>query len=190
MPLRTTLSRFLRWLFKLRGSPQAIALGAAVGVFVAFTPTIGFQMAIAAVLATLLGANRPAAVALVWITNPVTLPPVFAGTYWLGSRFWSGPPAATVYNAMVQTVRNMATLDFWAMYDQAVVFVALGRDVLIPLTIGGVLSGVVFAALTYVILVNTIQRYRRRRAARRATRRRRRWSRSARHHADSPPDTM
>ena len=64
--------RILRSVVRLRGSPRAIAGGLAIGVFVAFMPTRGFQMLFAAFLATLFGANRPAAVLPVWITNPAT----------------------------------------------------------------------------------------------------------------------
>jgi uncharacterized protein (DUF2062 family) len=48
------------------------------GGFVAFTPTIGFQTTVALILATLLKANRPAAVVLVWINNLLTIVTCFA----------------------------------------------------------------------------------------------------------------
>lgn len=54
-----------------------------VGVFLAFFPVPG-QMALAAMVAFWVRCNLPISVALVWITNPITIPPVFFATYKLG----------------------------------------------------------------------------------------------------------
>ncbi len=60
------IRRALRSIVTLHGSPEAIALGTAIGVFIAFTPTIGFQMLLGAFVATLVGASRPAAMIPAW----------------------------------------------------------------------------------------------------------------------------
>jgi uncharacterized protein (DUF2062 family) len=154
-----------RWLIRLRGSPRAIALGVGIGVFVAFTPTIGFQTVIALVLATLLNANRPAAMALVWVTNPLTIPPCFALTYWVGSLFWPGPSPAAVSHAIRNAIAAAGRHDFWEMYDQFTAFLGIGRDVLIPLLTGGVVVGVTLGSVAYVLILKTIEGYRKHRAA-------------------------
>ena len=41
---RAAATRFLWWLRNLRGSPDALSRGFAVGTLVAFTPTVGVQM--------------------------------------------------------------------------------------------------------------------------------------------------
>ncbi|PCS24280.1 DUF2062 domain-containing protein [Candidatus Enterovibrio escicola] len=56
----------------------------AVGLFMAFVP-LPCQMIMAAGLAIMFGVNLPLSVALVWITNPVTMPVIFYGAYKLGS---------------------------------------------------------------------------------------------------------
>ncbi len=66
--------------------PHRVALGAALGMLVAFTPTIGFQMVIVLTLASLLRANKLVGVPLVWISNPLTIPPIFYAGYSLGRR--------------------------------------------------------------------------------------------------------
>ena len=51
------LTRFVR----LRGLPEEIARGMALGIFIGMTPTMGLQMPIALVFATILKENRLAA---------------------------------------------------------------------------------------------------------------------------------
>jgi len=65
-------------------TPHRIALGVAVGVFVAFTPTIGFQMVLAVALAWLIGGNKVVAVPFVWISNPFTMVPIYLPNYYVG----------------------------------------------------------------------------------------------------------
>jgi uncharacterized protein (DUF2062 family) len=55
-----------------------------VGLFVAFIPAPG-QTLIAAVLAVLLRCNLPLSVGLVFLTNPVTMPPIFYMAYKIGA---------------------------------------------------------------------------------------------------------
>ncbi len=69
-----------------RPQQQTVAGGLALGLFIAFTPTIPFQMLLAASGAILLGVNLPAAVAAVWVTNPLTALPIYLGANRLGSR--------------------------------------------------------------------------------------------------------
>lgn len=56
----------------------------AVGLFMAFVP-VPFQMLLAAAVAILVRVNMPVSVALVWLTNPVTMPPMFYGAYRVGA---------------------------------------------------------------------------------------------------------
>ncbi|WP_305908512.1 DUF2062 domain-containing protein [Methylomarinum sp. Ch1-1] len=62
---------------------RSISLAFAIGLFVAWVPTPG-QMAIAAVGAFYFRANLPVSVALVWVTNPLTMPPMFYFAYMSG----------------------------------------------------------------------------------------------------------
>lgn len=62
---------------------RSVAGAFAVGLFMAFVP-VPFQMVFAAALAILFRVNLPIAVALVWVTNPVTMPPVFYFAYKVG----------------------------------------------------------------------------------------------------------
>lgn len=63
---------------------RSVAGGVAIGLFVAFIP-IPFQMLLAAALAMIARVNLPLSVLLVWITNPLTMPPMYYGSYKLGA---------------------------------------------------------------------------------------------------------
>jgi uncharacterized protein (DUF2062 family) len=65
---------------------RSICMAFAVGLFGAWIPTPG-QMAIAAAMAIYFRANLPISVALVWLTNPITMPPLFFFAYQVG--LWS-----------------------------------------------------------------------------------------------------
>ena len=62
---------------------QSVSRGVAIGMFWAFIP-IPFQMVPATFFAILFRGNLLVSVALVWITNPVTMPPIFYFSYRLG----------------------------------------------------------------------------------------------------------
>jgi hypothetical protein len=64
----------------------------AVGLFMAFMP-VPFQMLLGATGAILFRVNLPLSVALVWITNPLTMPPMFFFTYRLGVWLMGIPPS-------------------------------------------------------------------------------------------------
>lgn len=57
----------------------------AVGLFVAFLP-IPFQTVVAAAIAILIRVNLPISALLVWVTNPLTMGPIYFSAYQLGRR--------------------------------------------------------------------------------------------------------
>jgi uncharacterized protein (DUF2062 family) len=62
---------------------RSVSMAFAVGLFVAWIPS-PTQMAMAAICAFYCRANLPIAVGLVWITNPITMPPLFYFAYLIG----------------------------------------------------------------------------------------------------------
>lgn len=63
----------------------------AVGLFMAFVP-LPSQMIMAAGLAIIFSVNLPLSIALVWISNPITMPILFYGAYKLGAWLLNTPP--------------------------------------------------------------------------------------------------
>jgi len=61
-----------------------------VGLFMAFVP-VPLQMVLAAIGAIALRVNLPISVALVWITNPLTIPPLYYFAYKVGTWILQTP---------------------------------------------------------------------------------------------------
>jgi len=126
--------RFVR----LRGLPEEIAKGVALGIFIGMTPTFGLQMAIALFFAYLLRENRLAAILGVWVTNPVTAPFIYAIEYEMG-RILLGLPRAHL--PMEFTVKA---------------YTELGWNVLTPLWLGGTLAGLILGSLSYFLTLRLV----------------------------------
>lgn len=99
IPDHNTLRRHrsLAFLGELLHDPQIFHLtrhsaagGMAAGLFCAFFPIPG-HMLFAAIAAIGLRVNLPISVAAVWITNPVTIPPIFYLAYRIGAALLGNP---------------------------------------------------------------------------------------------------
>ncbi|HKJ95464.1 MAG TPA: DUF2062 domain-containing protein [Gammaproteobacteria bacterium] len=88
------LGRLLEDPFLLHLNRRSVAGGVAVGLFVAFVP-LPIQMPMAAAFAVLFRVNLILSVALVWVSNPVTIPPLFYFTYLVGTWVLGTPVLAT-----------------------------------------------------------------------------------------------
>lgn len=64
---------------------RSVSRAFAIGFWAMYTPPLPWQMVIAALLAISFDANVPIAVALVWITNPVTWVPMYYFAYLVGT---------------------------------------------------------------------------------------------------------
>ncbi|MFW5914902.1 MAG: DUF2062 domain-containing protein [Planctomycetota bacterium] len=79
-------------LVTLKSSPRKIALGFALGIFIAPTPTLGFQTILALLLSTLFKVNPVSAVLGMYVSNPLTIVPMYALCYRVGAWVLGVPP--------------------------------------------------------------------------------------------------
>ncbi len=77
---------------------HSVAKAFAVGLFFAFVP-VPFQMVLAAGIAIIVHSNLPLSVALVWITNPLTMPAIFYSCYVVGAWVLGAPEQEFVFEA-------------------------------------------------------------------------------------------
>ncbi len=174
-PMWIRLRRFVVYrVLHIDDTPHRIAFGVAIGLFVALTPTIGLQMVIGAMLATALRANKVLPVALAWITNPVTVVPVFYFNWLVGHALLSGnlEQNEMVRNTLITTVAEvggfagaMTHLFDWDFWEK--LLTPLGT--IVPeLVVGSVAVGLVSGMLGYGLAYWGVTRYRRLRKIRRA----------------------
>ncbi len=69
----------------------SVAWGVSVGLFMAFVP-VPFQMLLAVAAAVIISANIPVAVVTVWVSNPITVGPLFFAAYKFGAWLLSEAP--------------------------------------------------------------------------------------------------
>jgi len=131
-----SLQRFGHWLHEpgiWHLNRHSVARAFAIGLFIAMIPIPG-QMVIAGLLAIRLTANLPFSVALVWLTNPFTMPFLFYGTYWLGSRL--------IGNSVIA---------FETLQEKGLI-TALMMDLYWPMMLGGIIVGGVLAPMGYGLM--------------------------------------
>ncbi|WP_076418663.1 MULTISPECIES: DUF2062 domain-containing protein [Colwelliaceae] len=87
---------------------RSIAKAFAVGLFFAFIP-VPFQMVLAAGIAILVHANLPISIALVWITNPLTMPAIFYVCYLVGTWIINAPAQEFEFHASWQWILDSLT---------------------------------------------------------------------------------
>lgn len=112
------------WHFNRRSAAGAFA----VGLFVMYLPPLG-QMLIAAAFAIALRVNLPISVALVWLSNPITIPPMFYFAYVVGSWIL-GIPACGF------------ELEFWTESHNWL-------EIIAPLLLGSLVCGAVCSVTGY-----------------------------------------
>lgn len=125
----------------------------AIGLAVGMTPTMGIQMPVAIAIAALFGQSKISAALGVWITNPVTAPVVYLITYLLGASLLGyplTPPEGFLY--------AITHLD------------ALTWQIVLPLTVGGLVSAIPISVTGYWLTYQAVVAYRLKLKHRRASR--------------------
>jgi len=84
---------------------RSVAKAVAIGLFCMWIP-IPFQTILAALLAIMLSANLPLSVVLVFITNPITIPPMFYFAYRVGAWLLGLPSEEMHFSFSVEWVSN------------------------------------------------------------------------------------
>jgi len=140
--------------------PHAIALGVGVGVFVAFLPLVGFQTVIAIAVAALLRANKIVCVPIVWITNPVTMWPIYYGCLRLGQAVtpWRASTTEDV-KRLVHLANEGSLVDptFWRR------LAAVLGEAGVELWVGCIIVGLALGIPAYFVSRSSVTNYRERR---------------------------
>lgn len=150
---------------RLPDTPHKISLGAAIGMFVCFSPILGVHMAMALVLVYILRANLVAAFITTMFGNPVTYPFIAAASLNLGrtvlgmnirdedfqslhAAFWEASTGAwqLIQSWFGVTERPEGLADFLS-------------NLFLPYLVGGTIIGLAMGAVTYVLVKPVIAAY-------------------------------
>lgn len=157
---KLSFRQMYRKLLQLDDTPHSIALGAALGMFITFTPTVGIQVLIVLILSMVVRFNRFAAIVLIYLSNPVTIIPIYYADYVIG-LFVQGESGLSLEEFVLlwdQSVSTAGEVGFWGATQ--VLFKSLGTDVIIPMFIGGGVLGGFVGVVTYPLTLSWVQRYR------------------------------
>ena len=142
---RLTFDRTIRYLYlrflRIRKDPEEIARGLAVGTVVGLSPFFGLHMLLAVALAMLVKGNKFMAVLATWIGNPVTFSVILYADYKVGRWLLGG---------RVEPLRRLSLHPYEVLHA--------GWDILAPLTVGGLVVGVLAAVPVYFLLAPLIGR--------------------------------
>lgn len=127
----------LRWLGSYLHNPYlwrlnrtSVARAFLVGLFCAFLP-LPTQMIIAAILAISIKSNLPISVGLVWLTNPLTMPPIFYFTYLVGNYLIGDPDKVIEFEMTMEWFEKSLPTIWW------------------PLLFGSIICGIIVSILGY-----------------------------------------
>ncbi len=135
-----TFARSLRYLYlrfvRFRREPAELARGMAIGVFIGFTPTLGFHMVLAVAFSMILQGNKIMAALGTWVGNFVTLPVIFPVEYLIGQWLLGGSHP---------NLRELSMTPFEILHAS--------WNILLPLSIGSLVLGSVASLVAYFLTV-------------------------------------
>jgi len=156
---KTNPRTLFRAMMGLTDSAHHIALGAAIGMFVGLTPTVGMQMAFVMIFAVLSRRffyfNRIAALIMVYISNPITTIPMYYAEYKLGQLFVRTEPVEYERFEKLLKPSGLSFFEWW----QVDVWPLL-VDIAIPLFTGSAILAVGFGLLTYPLILKLVRGFR------------------------------
>lgn len=146
----------LRSILMLDDSAHSIALGTAIGMFIALTPTVGIQMLMVVCLAfvtrPLFRFNQIASLITVYISNPLTIVPIYWFDYKIGTYFVGG---SLTQKDFARILEFEGFSGWWETVTQLLLEVGS------PLIIGSLIVGSFFGLITYPIMLRLLTHFRR-----------------------------
>lgn len=165
------LRRLLRLLGKATGTSRQIALGVAIGFFVGWLPIVGIQMFVAIVICQIVRANKIVPIFPIWLTNPVTIIPIYSFNYWVGWKVVGGPPLEDLVAVLGRMAAHhtktpapgMGRLEFWweGVSSALGELLGMGLEMQLPLWLGCVIVGTALAVPSYYLTHRFVESFRR-----------------------------
>lgn len=154
---------------RLDDTPHRIALGVAIGFFVTWTPTVSVQMILVVALASVLKANKLVGVPFVWISNPLTIVPIYGPNYFIGSKLLGGRYTWSAFTAAVErAMEAQANLpaaeglldQIWYWFQVIAQWERALRPIFPPLWLGSIIVALLVGSVTYMVTYYGVVAYR------------------------------
>jgi uncharacterized protein len=140
-----SFKKYLRHFLAMDDTPERIAFGFAVGVFISFSPLLGLHTVLGFFIAIAFGLNRPAVFTGLWVNNPWTLFPIYSAATYVGRKL-IGLPAISIPDLHFSALWHR---EFW---------VQLASPLFKSLLLGSTIFAFVAGALAYVIVLLWVRR--------------------------------
>ena len=134
------IRNYYYFLIKGRESPERIARGMAIGVFIAFSPFLGLHTLLCIFLSLIFNGSKTASLFGSFLfCNPISIPVIYF------SEFEVGKYIMKIFKLEVDilTLSDFKHITFKALIE-------IGKSVFIPVFIGSVVLGGIFAIIAYI----------------------------------------
>ncbi len=184
MTLIRKIRHFIRYqVLGTSDTPHRVAAGVFLGFLVAWTPTIGVQIAIYVALATLLRVNKVVGVPILFISNPLTAVPLYyfvwlVGSYALHCGVAAGGAPSDIPGTNDATTESppsgindeglSVSSDWWSELGQREFWQSLGQGLLdtgAELWVGALILGITTGLPAYFLTLWGLRTLRERRRA-------------------------
>jgi uncharacterized protein len=135
----------IRSIFQLHDTPHRLALAFAIGVFIAFSPTLGLHLITCLLVAWAFRLNKLVLITATFINNPWTIVPLYGFCIWFGSKLMGREIA------MPQIAWNELTLS--GTYEVI-------QPYFWPFVTGTLVAGSIAAVISYGLIYWLVVRYR------------------------------
>ena len=147
-----TFKRQIRYYYltfiHLKGEPNELALGMAIGVFSGLLPIVPFQTALAVTLAIFFRASKITAALGTWVSNPLNWYFLYYYSYKLGAFIMGLSGHRAVFSSIMKAVRSG---------EASMVIVektlGAGTSFVTAFLLGGFLLGIVLSPIAYLIFL-------------------------------------
>jgi len=149
------LKDFIKKLLRIEDTPERTALAFAIGIFLGFSPFLGFHTLAGVAIAFLFRLNRVAILLGAWTNTPWWIIPYYTFATWVGMRVMGFQINHTVLTKLFQLGMDEGFIgsDFWKR-------VASQWGLLLSFAVGSLILAAVFALTAYPLALRWIRFYR------------------------------
>jgi uncharacterized protein (DUF2062 family) len=142
-------------LLHIEDTPERTALAYSIGIFMGFSPFLGFHTLTGVVIAFLFRLNRVAVLLGIWTNTPLWIVPYYVLATWLGTQVMKFRINTTGLKTIFQfgMEKGFISSDFWSR-------VTSQRGILLSFLVGSLILAALFALVAYPLALRWIKFYR------------------------------